>query len=106
MWSNISGSSGRDIAKQFKEQDITLIGHRDTAVGKELGKIIPVASTTGALIVSVVVCSVEALGLSGGLAVGALTGLLCALTLLESVMTEYQQSGGMASQFGQMFQQR
>ncbi|KAG7928286.1 hypothetical protein KL925_001586 [Ogataea polymorpha] len=106
LWSNISGSSGKDIAKQFKEQDITLIGHRDTAVGKELGKIIPVASTTGALIVSAVVCAVEALGFSSGLAVGALIGLLCALTLLESVMTEYQQSGGMASQFGQMFQQR
>ncbi|KAH3668607.1 hypothetical protein OGAPHI_002361 [Ogataea philodendri] len=105
-WSNISGSSGRDLAKQFKEQDISMIGHRDTAVGKELGKIIPVAATTGALIVAGVTSVAEGFGLSNGLAVGVLIGVLSALTLLESVMTEFQQSGGMGSQFGQLFQQR
>ncbi|CDK24392.1 unnamed protein product [Kuraishia capsulata CBS 1993] len=105
VWTGISGSSGRDLAKQFKEQDIALIGHRDVAVTRELNKIIPVAAATGAAIIGLVVAISENLG-SRGESVSAVIGLLSALTILEGVATEWQQTGGQNSQIGQAFGQQ
>ena len=43
-WIEISGTSPRDVAKQFKEQGLVIAGHRDTSAYKELKKIIPIAA--------------------------------------------------------------
>ena len=43
----ISGTSPRDVAKQFKEQGLVIAGHRDTSAYKELKKIIPIAAAFG-----------------------------------------------------------
>ena len=53
-WSYISGSSPKDISKQFKDQGISLAGKRDISITKELSRVIPVASVSGAFILSVV----------------------------------------------------
>lgn len=46
-WIEISGTSPRDVAKQFKEQGLVIAGHRDTSAYKELKKIIPTAAAFG-----------------------------------------------------------
>ncbi|GME84684.1 unnamed protein product [Ambrosiozyma monospora] len=102
-WLKVSGSTGKDLAKQFKEQEITLVGHRDTNVAKELNKILPVASTTGAVALSSVIGLAETSGLSSGFALGTSVGVLSSLAVLESLMTDWQQSGGASSQFAQVF---
>lgn len=96
-WTAISGSSPADIAKQFKQQDIVLVGHRDTSATKELSKIIPVAATTGSIILGLAGSVFEVLG-GNGLCMSLLVGIVSGLNILESVMGEWQQQGGGGSQ--------
>ena len=46
-WIEVSGTSPRDVARQFKEQGIVIAGHRDTSVYKELKRVIPTAAAFG-----------------------------------------------------------
>lgn len=92
-WQAISGNSSRDIANDFKEQGITLVGRREQNVGKELEKVIPVASVTGAVILGLITVAAELLGLKGKGA-GIIIGVSGAFALLEVVTVEFQQSGG------------
>ncbi|AWU76629.1 protein transporter SEC61 subunit alpha [Pichia kudriavzevii] len=46
-WIEVSGTSPRDVAKQFKDQGLVIAGHRETSVYKELKKIIPTAAAFG-----------------------------------------------------------
>lgn len=96
VWQGMSGSSARDLALQFKEQDITLTGRREQGVAKELEKVIPVASTTGAALLAILAIVGEFLGLKGkgaGMVVGVATGF----SLLELISIDYQQSGGQSA---------
>lgn len=49
MWIEASGSSPRDVARQLKEQQMVMRGHRDTSMYKELKRIIPTAAALGGL---------------------------------------------------------
>ncbi|ODV85271.1 hypothetical protein CANARDRAFT_7914 [[Candida] arabinofermentans NRRL YB-2248] len=102
-WANVSGSAGKDLAKQFKEQEIALVGHRDVGAAKELNKVIPVASVTGSFLISSIAIGAESLGFCKGLGAGCIIGLMSSLTCLETIMTEWQQNNGAASQFGKVF---
>ncbi|KAK1399555.1 hypothetical protein POM88_009418 [Heracleum sosnowskyi] len=44
-WIEVSGSSARDVAKQLKEQQMVMPGHRDSNLQKELNRYIPTAAT-------------------------------------------------------------
>ncbi|KAI0464152.1 hypothetical protein LJB42_001755 [Komagataella kurtzmanii] len=101
-WSNINGSSGKDIAKFFKAQGISLLGKRDASVSKEFNTLVPVASASGAFLLSFPVAVAELLG-GSGVPTSIGIGLLSGLAILETVLQEWQQSGG-ASQFSQYFQ--
>lgn len=103
FWFTMSGSSGKDLAKQFKDQDIVVIGHRDATVSKELNKLISSSSLFGSLILGLIIGFVESTGLSKGLVAGVVVGILSALSLLETIMSEYQQTGPANSQFAQVF---
>lgn len=102
-WFAMSGSGGKDLAKQFKEQDIVVVGHRDATVAKELNKMIQSASLIGSAILGLIVGLVEATGLSKGYVAGVVVGVLSALSLLEQIMSKYQQTGAANSQFSQVF---
>ncbi|KAI5954771.1 SSH1 [Candida theae] len=95
-WSFISGSSPKDIAKQFKDQGISIAGKRDIAISKELSKIIPTASITGAFALAALAVVGDYLG---GLGKNGATiiGVSSAFGILEEFMVEYQQATG--SQF-------
>lgn len=96
LWQQISGSSARDISEQFKEQGITLTGKREQGITKELEKIVPVAATTGAITLAIMVAAGELLGLKGKGA-GIIVGVSGGFALLELITVEYQQSGGQSS---------
>lgn len=101
-WFTMSGSSGKDLAKQFKGQDIVVVGHRDATVAKELNKMISSASFVGSTVLGLIVGLTEATGLPKGLVVGVIAGVLSALSLLEQIMSEFQQTGAASSQFAQV----
>ncbi|OBA21477.1 protein transport protein SEC61 alpha subunit [Metschnikowia bicuspidata var. bicuspidata NRRL YB-4993] len=46
-WIEISGTSPRDVAKQFKDQGLVIAGYRSTSAYKELKRIIPTAAALG-----------------------------------------------------------
>ncbi|CEP64722.1 Ssh1p LALA0_S13e01552g [Lachancea lanzarotensis] len=96
LWQAISGASARDISVQFKDQGITLTGHREQGITKELEKIVPVASTTGAGILAILVVVGELLGLKGKGA-SIIVGVSGAFSLLELITAEFQQSGGQSA---------
>ncbi|EGW35336.1 uncharacterized protein SPAPADRAFT_58567 [Spathaspora passalidarum NRRL Y-27907] len=95
-WSYISGSSPKDIAKQFKDQGISISGKRDISIAKELARVIPVASVSGAFLLAGLAVAGELLG-GLGKGVATVVGVSSAFGVLEEFMLEYQQSGG--SQF-------
>lgn len=95
-WSYISGSSPKDIAKQFKDQGISIAGKRDISIAKELSKIIPTAAITGAFALSVLAVAGDYLGGLGKNG-AIIIGVSSAFGILEEFMVEYQQSTG--SQF-------
>lgn len=103
LWSSISGSSPKDISKQFKEQGISIAGKRDISVTKELSRVISVASVSGATILALIAVVGEVLGGSGK-GVGTIVGISAAFGVLEEFMMEYQQAGG-NSQFTGAFSQ-
>lgn len=95
-WQAISGSSARDIAQQFKEQGITLMGRREQSVAKELDKVVPVASAAGAVSLALIVSAGELLGLKGKGA-SIVLGVTGTFALLELITMDYQQSGGQSA---------
>lgn len=99
-WQAISGQSARDIAKEFKEQGLTLAGRREQNIAKELSKSISLASATGATIIALIAIIGELLGLKGK-AASMVIGVCGGFSLLELVTLEYQQAGG-GSAFSQV----
>lgn len=95
-WSYISGSSPKDVAKQFKDQGISIAGKRDISIAKELSKIIPTAAVTGAFALSVLAVAGDYLGGLGKNG-AIIIGVSSAFGILEEFMVEYQQATG--SQF-------
>ncbi|KAG5365490.1 Protein transport protein SEC61 subunit alpha [Yarrowia sp. C11] len=76
-WIEISGSSPRDVAKQFKEQGLVIAGRRETSAYKELKRIIPTAAAFGGATIGALSVASDLLGaLSSG------TGILMAVTTI------------------------
>merc|ERR1711998_238022 len=48
-WIEVSGSSARDVAKQLKEQQMFMQGHRESSLQKELNRYIPTAAAFGGM---------------------------------------------------------
>lgn len=93
-WIEVSGSSPRDVARQLKEQQMTIVGHRDTSMYKELKRIIPTAAAFGGLCIGVLSVAADMLG-----AIGSGTGILLAVTIIyqyfEMFVKEQQEQGGL-----------
>lgn len=101
IWSNISGSAPKDISKQFTDQGITIAGKRDISITKELARVIPVASVSGAFVLAATAIAGDLLG-GLGKGVASVIGLAAAFGVLEEFTIEFQQSGA-GSQFGNAF---
>jgi len=78
-WIEVSGSGPRDVAKQLKDQQMVMAGHREGSMYKELKRIIPTAAAFGGAVLGLLSVAAD---LSG--AIGSGTGILMAVTIIYS----------------------
>lgn len=76
-WIEVSGSSPRDVAKQLKEQNMVMAGHRDASMYKELKRVIPTAAAFGGAVLGAVSVFADLIG-----AIGSGTGILLCTTII------------------------
>lgn len=79
IWIDISGSSSRDVARQFIENDLIIVGHhREGSIVKELDRYIPTAAAFGGVCIGALSIVADFLG-----AIGSGTGILLAVTIMS-----------------------
>lgn len=88
-WIEISGTSPRDVAKQFKDQGLTINGKRETNVYKELKKIIPTAAAFGGAVIGALSVGSDLLG-----TLGSGTSILMATTTIYGYYETAAKEGG------------
>jgi len=76
-WIEVSGSSAKDVAKQLKDQQMIMKGHRDTSMKKVLDRYIPTAAAFGGLCIGALSVTADFMG-----AIGSGTGILLAVTII------------------------
>lgn len=86
-WCEVSGTAVRDVARQMREQQIAIRGHRDTATAKTLSRYIPTAAALGGVCIGMLTVVADFMG-----AIGSGTGILLSVTIIfefyESFMKE------------------
>jgi len=76
-WIDVSGSSARDVAKQLREQQMVMKGHRDSSLVQVLNRYIPTAAAFGGACIGALTIVADFLG-----AIGSGTGILLAVTII------------------------
>merc|ERR1711865_1361169 len=76
-WIEVSGSSAKDVAKQLKEQQMFIHGHRECNMAKELNRYIPTAAAFGGMCIGALTVVADFMG-----AIGSGTGILLAVTTI------------------------
>jgi len=91
-WIEVSGSSAKDVAKQLRDQQMIMKGHRDSSLVKELNRYIPTAAAFGGLCIGALSVMADFMG-----AIGSGTGILLAVTIIyqyfEIFVKEQQEFG-------------
>ena len=80
MWIEVSGSSARDVAKQLRDQQMVMKGHRDSALVHTLNRYIPPAAAFGGMCIGALTVVADLLG-----AIGSGTGILLAVTICVEI---------------------
>ena len=73
----MSGSSARDIAKQFMDQDMIIEGMREESMVRYLNRYIPTAAAFGGMCIGGLSIFADFMG-----AIGSGTGILLAVTII------------------------
>ncbi len=76
-WIEISGSGPRDVARQLKDQQMVIAGHREQSMYKELKRVIPTAAVFGGAVIGLLSVVTDLVG-----ALGSGTGILLAVTII------------------------
>merc|ERR1711871_1540842 len=76
-WIEVSGSSARDVAKQLRDQQMVMKGHRDSALVHVLNRYIPTAAAFGGMCIGALTVIADFMG-----AIGSGTGILLAVTII------------------------
>lgn len=76
-WIEVSGSSARDVAKQLRDQQMVMKGHRDTSIVNILNRYIPTAAAFGGMCIGALTMLADFMG-----AIGSGTGILLAVTII------------------------
>merc|ERR1719464_2415631 len=76
-WTEVSGTSVRDVARQMRENQVVMKGHRDTATARVLGRYIPIAAALGGMCIGLLTVLADYLG-----AIGSGTGILLTVTII------------------------
>lgn len=92
-WIEVSGSSASDVAKQLKEQQMFIQGHRDTTASlkKELNRYIPIAAAFGGMCIGALTIVADFMG-----AIGSGTGILLAVTIIYQYFETYEKEKSQA----------
>ncbi|KAH3899918.1 probable Protein transport protein SEC61 subunit alpha [Saccharomycodes ludwigii] len=88
-WTEISGTSAKDVAKQFKDQGMVISGKRDTSVYKTLKGIIPTAAAFGGACIGALSVGSDLLG-----TLGSGTSILMATTTIYGYYEIAAKEGG------------
>ena len=95
-WIEVSGSAAKDVAKQLKEQQMVMRGHREKSMIHESNRYIPMAATFGGLCIGALSVMTDFIG-----AIGPTTGILLAFTIIyhyfEIFVKEQAEVGGMST---------
>lgn len=76
-WIEVSGASPKDVAKQLRDQQLILKGHRNNSIVHELNRYIPAAAAFGGMCIGLLTVFADFLG-----AIGSGTGILLAVTII------------------------
>merc|ERR1719265_2241840 len=76
-WIEVSGSGPRDVARQLKDQQMVMAGHREGSMYKELKRVIPTAAAFGGACIGALSVASDLMG-----ALGSGTGTLLAVTII------------------------
>jgi protein transport protein SEC61 subunit alpha len=76
-WIEVSGSAPKDVAKQLREQQMIMKGHRAGSIVHELDRYIPAAAAFGGMCIGALSILADFLG-----AIGSGTGILLAVTII------------------------
>ncbi|CAG0916281.1 unnamed protein product [Notodromas monacha] len=94
-WIDVSGSSAKDVAKQLKDQQMVMRGHREKSMIHELNRYIPTAAAFGGLCIGALSVLADFMG-----AIGSGTGILLAVTIIyqyfEIFVKEQSELSGMS----------
>ena len=91
-WIDVSGSSAKDVAKQLKDQQMVMKGHREKSLVRQLNRYIPTAAAFGGLCIGALSVTADFLG-----AIGSGTGILLAVTIIYQyfeIFVKEQADGG------------
>jgi protein transport protein SEC61 subunit alpha len=92
-WIDVSGSSARDVARQLRDSQMQLQGHRYESMVKVLNHYIPNAAAFGGMCIGALTILADFLG-----AIGSGTGILLAVTIIyqyfEAFYKEKKEAGG------------
>jgi len=93
-WIEVSGSSARDVAKQLANQQMMIVGHRESNTIQVLNRYIPTAAAFGGLCIGALSVIADFMG-----AIGSGTGILLAVTIIyqyfEMFSKEKQELGAL-----------
>ncbi|KAG6793764.1 hypothetical protein POTOM_002987 [Populus tomentosa] len=84
-WIEVSGSSAKDVAKQLKEQQMVMPGHRESNLQKELNRYIPTAAAFGGICIGALTVLADFMG-----AIGSGTGILLAVTIIYQYFETFE----------------
>jgi protein transport protein SEC61 subunit alpha len=76
-WIEVSGSAPKDVAKQFRDQQVVIKGHREKSIVHELNRYIPTAAAFGGMCIGLLSVLADFSG-----AIGSGTGILLAVTII------------------------
>merc|ERR1712205_103384 len=76
-WIDVSGSSPSDVHRQLVDQNMTLMGYRQTEMKKVLRRYIPIAAAFGGMCIGALTVIADFMG-----AIGSGTGILLAVTII------------------------
>ena len=98
-WIEVSGSSAKDVAKQLKDQQMFMKGHRESSLVHVLNYYIPTAAAFGGMCIGGLTVIADFMG-----AIGSGTGILLAVTIIyqyfEIFYKEKTEGAGMFGSFG------
>ncbi|XP_004343821.1 Sec61a1 protein [Capsaspora owczarzaki ATCC 30864] len=79
LWIDLSGASSQDVARQLREQQMFVKGHKDTqeSTARQLNRYIPTAAAFGGLCIGALSITADFFG-----AIGSGTGILMAVTTI------------------------